>query len=156
MGKYHAGSDSQIVQSILGAVSPVFGNPAYFNGTVYFCGEGDTLKAFPMANGMLPASAASQSTERFIYPGGVPSISADGTSNGIVWLLEGSGTLHAYDATNLANELYNSNQNPARDALGPYVKFSVPTIANGKVYAGTGNSLAVYGHLRRGFHRPRP
>ena len=57
------------------------------------------------------------------------------------------GTLHAYDASNLANELYNSQMNSSRDALGPFVKFSVPTIADGKVYVGTGNALAVFGLL---------
>jgi uncharacterized protein (TIGR03437 family) len=81
--------------------------------------------------------------------GSVPSVSANGATNGIVWVTEssGGGTLRAYDAADLANELYDSGQNRARDALGSYVKFSTPTIANGKVYAGTQNSLAVYGLL---------
>src|SRR5579884_1504448 len=96
LGKWQAGSDSQIVQSLPRAISSLFGNPAYFNGAVYFCG---------------------------------------------------SGTLRAYDASNLANELYNSAQNAARDSLGLQVKFSVPTVANGKVYAGTQSALVVYGLL---------
>jgi hypothetical protein len=81
--------------------------------------------------------------------GAVPGVSANGDADGIVWVLEssGGGVLRAYDATNIANELYNSSQNRARDGLGSYVKFSTPTIANGKVYAGTQNSLAVYGLL---------
>ena len=77
----------------------------------------------------------------------MPTISANGTAGGIVWGLEAAGILHAYDAANLANELYHSNQNRARDALGRYVKFTVPAVANGKVYAGTQNSLVVYGLL---------
>ena len=86
-------------------------------------------------------------TVSFDYPGCVPSISANGTNDAIVWVLESAGILHAYDARNLANELYNSNQNGARDALGKYVKFTPPIVADGKVYAGTQTSLDVYGLL---------
>ncbi len=147
MGKLHAGSDSQIVQSISGAIGSLFGNPAYFNQTVYFCGAGDALKAFPISNARMTSTPASQSIVYFSYPGCVPTISANGTTNGIVWALDGAGVLRAYDASNLTSELYNSNQNAGRDVLGATVKFSVPTVVNGKVYAGTQNSLAVYGLL---------
>ena len=148
LGKWQAGSDSQIVASIPGAIGGLFGNPAYFNKTVYFSGSGDNFKAFPVTNATLGSSPSSQTSASFGYPGGVPSISANGTSNGIAWLLESSNTLHAFDASNLGHELYNSNQNSSRDALGSYVKYSVPAIANGKVYVGTQNSLAVFGLLR--------
>jgi len=147
LGHWQAGSDSQIVGSVAGAIGGLFGNPAYFNKTVYFCGSGDRLKAFAVSNATLSQTPASQSQASFGYPGCVPSISASGASNGIVWILESSATLHAYDALNLTNELYNSKQNASRDALGSYVKFSVPMIANGKVYAGTANALVVYGLL---------
>lgn len=147
LGGYQAGSDSQIVQSIPGAISGLFGNPAYFNNTVYMCGSGDGVTAFPISNAQMATSPASRSITQYGYPGCVPTISANGTSNGIVWALEVSNTLHAYDATNLGTELFNSNQNKTRDSLGPYVKFSVPTVANGKVYAATQNSLVVYGLL---------
>lgn len=148
LGKFHAGSDSQIVQSLPGAVGGLFGNPAYFSKTVYFCGAWDNLKAFSITNGALSPGPASISPEQFSYPGCVPAISSSAGSNGILWALGAGNTLFAYDASNLANELYNSDQNSARDALGGYVKFSVPTVANGKVYAGTPNSLAVYGLLQ--------
>ena len=147
LGHWQAGSDSQIVGSAAGAIGGLFGNPAYFNKTVYFCGSGDRLKAFAVSNATLSQTPASQSKATFGYPGCVPSISASGSSNAIVWILETSATLHAYDASNLTTELYNSNQNSSRDALGSYVKYSVPTIANGKVYAGTANALVVYGLL---------
>jgi outer membrane protein assembly factor BamB len=68
----------------------------------------------------------------------VPSISANGSTNGILWTIDSSAQLHAYDASNLANELYHGS-------TGSYVKFSTPTIANGKVYVGTANSLVVFG-----------
>lgn len=147
LGKVRAGADSQIVQSISGATGGVFGNPAYHNNTVYFCGSNDAMKAFPISQGRL-ASASSQSPTIFNFPACVPTISASGASSpGVVWIIAIAGALHAYDSNNLANELYHSNQNLARDALGAAVKFSVPTVANGKVYAGTQNSLAVYGLL---------
>lgn len=147
LGKVQAGSDSQIVQSIPGAIGGLFGNPAYYNKTVYFCGSGDSLKAYPVSGARMTAVPASQSAAAFAYPGCVPTISANGASDGIVWILEAAGALHAFDASNLATELYNSNQNKTRDALGAAVKFSVPTVVNGKVYAGTQSSLAVYGML---------
>ncbi len=145
LGGYQASSDSQIVQSIPGAISGLFGNPAYFNKTVYFCGSGDGVMAFPISNAQMTTKAASRSATQYGYPGCVPTISANGTANGIVWTLETSGTLHAYDAANLGHELFNSNQNKKRDGFGSYVKFTVPTVANGKVYAATQNSLLVYG-----------
>ena len=147
MGGWRSGSDSQIVQSIPGAIDSLFGNPAYFNHTVYLCSATDFLKAFPINNAQMATTASSQSPESFDFPGCVPSISANGTANGIVWALEASKTLHAYDASNVANELYNSNQNAARDALDSYVKFTAPTIANGKVYVGTDTTLTVFGLL---------
>ena len=145
LGGFQSGSDSQIVQSIPGAISGLFGNPAYFNKTVYFCGSGDGVEAFPISNAQMATQAASRSATQYAYPGCVPTVSANGTANGIVWTLETSGTLHAYDAGNLGRELFNSNQNAGRDALGSYVKFSIPTVANGKIYAATQNSLVVYG-----------
>ncbi|MBV8819007.1 MAG: hypothetical protein JO022_11670, partial [Acidobacteriaceae bacterium] len=147
LGKYQPDADSQIVQSIAGAIGPLFGNPAYFNQTVYLCGSGDSLKAFPISNAHMATTAVSQSGTKFAFPGCVPTISANGTLNGIVWILEAAGVLHAYDASNVASELFNSNQNGGRDTLGGYVKFSVPMVANGKVYAGSQSSIAVYGLL---------
>ena len=149
-GKLQSGSDSQIVQSLPGAIAGIFGNPAYFNQALYFCGSGDTLKAFSISDAQMSTAPTSQSTEAFGYPGCVATISANGKSNGIAWIVDPAGVLRAYDASNLASELYNSNQNAGRDALGMAVKFSVPTVVNGKVYAGTQNSLVVYGLLSAG------
>jgi len=108
------------------------------------------LKAFAVSNAEMTPSPASQSSIKFGYPGCVPTISASGASNGIVWVLDPGGALRAYDAANFANELYDSNQNQERDALGGSVKFSAPMVANGKVYAGTQDSIAVYGLLSTG------
>ena len=80
-----------------------------------------------------------------------PSISASGNTNGIVWVVDsvsGGARLRAFDATNLASELWNSSLAANnRDQAGDYVKYAVPTIANGKVYIGTREELDVYGLL---------
>ena len=110
--------------------------PAYFNNTVYYGAVGDTLKAFPIANANLATAAAVQSTTSFPYPGTTPSVSANGTSNGIVWAVENSSpaVLYAYDATTL-QELYDSNQAAnGRDHFGSGNKFITPVITNGKVF----------------------
>ncbi len=86
--------------------------PAYFNQTVYYCDQASALKAFGISNAKLTTSPTSSTAMNFGYPGVLPAVSANGTSNGIVWAIENSATavLHAFAANNLANELYNSNQ----------------------------------------------
>lgn len=154
MGKFNPNSDRALYQEIangLGGRDGVFALPAYFNSTVYYGAQGDFLKAFPIAHARLASRAASHSPGRFDYPGTTPSISANGAANGIVWAVEAAtpGVLHAYDAANLANELYNSNQ--AAGGRDQFVenKFITPMIANGKVYVGTPDSVAVFGLLSR-------
>ena len=126
--------------------------PAYFNGTLYYASISSTLRAFPITNTPnvhVASSPSSQSAIAFPYPGPTPGISASGTSNGIVWAVENSNpaVLHAYDATNLAHELYNSTQAGSRDAFGPGNKFITPTIVNGRVFVGTQIGVAVFGSL---------
>jgi len=147
LGKLNSGSDSQIVQSLPNAIGGLFGNPSYFNRVLYFCGSGDNLKAFSIVNAQVSSAPTSQSSVKFGFPGCVPTVSANGSSNVLVWAIDPAGVLRAYDATNLASELYDSSKNAARDSLGSAVKYSVPTVANGKVYAATQNSVAVYGLL---------
>ena len=123
--------------------------PAYFNGTIYYGGVGDAIKAFKITNAQFGSGPASQTSNTFRYPGATPSISASGTSNAIVWATENSSpaVLHAYDASNL-HELYNSNQaSGGRDQFGNGNKFITPTVANGKVFVGTTNSVGVFGLL---------
>src|SRR6266566_609943 len=149
MGKFSPNSD-QIYQEISGQLGgQVFSMPAYFNGTVYFGAVGDVLKAFPMTSARLASAPSSQSTHRFGYPGTTPSVSANGTTNGIVWAIENSGAiLFAYDATDLTKELYDSDQAAnGRDHFSGNGKFITPVIVNGKVYVGTPNSVAVFGSL---------
>ena len=113
------------------------------------------MRAFPITNGLIQTTPSSSSPTSFAGYGITPSISANGRSNGIVWAIQtdgsspsdtGNAVLHAYNATNLAIELYNSSQNIARDNPGGGVKYTVPTIANGKVYVGAQFALSIYGY----------
>lgn len=149
MGKWNANSNN-VYQELPGAVpNGVWGVPAYFNTTVYYCDVNATLKSFSIANGKLSTTPV-QTGASFTYPGVLPSVSANGTSNGIVWAIENTGTavLHAFAANDLAQELYNSNQaSNGRDHFGSGNKFITPMIADGKVFAATTNSVAVFGLL---------
>ena len=152
MGKFNPSNDNAIYQEIDGALGgSIFGMPAYFNGTVYFGPVSSTLKAFPFTNAKLATAPSSQSATAYAYPGATPSISANGSTNAIVWVVEnsgGTGVLRAFDATNLATELYNSNQ--ASNGRDSFVdnKFITPMIANGKVYVGTPTGVVVFGLLK--------
>jgi hypothetical protein len=128
----------------------VFSSPAWFNGQLYYGASGDVLRAFTFTNGAFGTTAASKSATSFGSPGATPSISANGVSNAILWAAENASpaVLHAYDATNLGRELYNSNQAAnSRDHFGSGNKFIVPTVVDGKVYVGTTNGVGAFGLL---------
>jgi hypothetical protein len=156
LGKFNPSTtavDSNIYQVVEGALSgAVFSTPAYFNGVLYYAAAGDSIRAFPLTNARLAASASSKSAATFGFPGSTPAVTANGTQDGIVWALESgngsAGVLHAYDPTNLAHELYNSNQaSGSRDSFGAGNKFITPLVVNGKVYVGTQTGVAVFGEL---------
>ncbi|HLK21289.1 MAG TPA: hypothetical protein VKT81_20200, partial [Bryobacteraceae bacterium] len=164
LGKYNPSADEMYqeldgVLSNSGSNGGMWGSPAWFNGWLYYGAVGNPLKAFQFQNGRFVVNPSSQTTTVFSYPGTTPSVSANNVSNGIVWAVVGNGTavLHAYDATNLAHELYNSQQATGnRDAFGSGNKFVFPTIVNGKVYVASNNgkgiatqpgSVAVFGLL---------
>ena len=149
MGKFNR-TRNEIWQEIDGQLGGgVFGMPAYYGGVVYYGAVGDNLKAFPIASARLAAMPSSKSPGTFPYPGATPSISANGTQNAIVWAAENgsTGALHAFNASNLAQELYNSNQSGTRDTFGAGNKFITPMIAHGQVYVGATNGVAVFGLL---------
>jgi hypothetical protein len=149
MGKFNPNSNN-IYQELVGTLpGGVFSMPAYFNNTLYYGAVSNPIKAFTITNAKLSAAPAFQTSNTFPYPGATPSISANATSNAIVWAVENTSpaVLHAYNATNL-NELYNSNQAAGgRDQFGAGNKFITPTIVNGKVFVGTPNGVAVFGLL---------
>jgi hypothetical protein len=154
MGKFNANGpvDTNVYQEVTNALNSVYSTPAFFNSVLYYASVNDGLKAFPMTYAKLATTYSSKSAINFPYPGATPSISADGIQNGIVWALESSPgspcVLHAYDATNLTHELYNSTQAASgRDSFGNGNKYITPMIVNGKVYVGTPTGVAVFGLL---------
>ena len=130
--------------------SPIFATGAFWNGTFYLAGVAGPLQSysFNTVTGMFDLASVPQSPGTFGFPGSTPSVSSSGVLNGIVWALDngnyctaashgcGPSVLHAYDATNISTELWNSSQGTG-NAAGNAVKFTVPTVANGKVYVGT-------------------
>jgi hypothetical protein len=150
MGKFNTQNDDGIYQEIDNVLAGgVWAMPAYFKNTIYYGAVGDTLKAFSIVDAKLVPAPASQTSTSFAYPGTTPSISANDTSSGIVWVVEnhgGTGVLHAYEASNLTIELYNSSQAGSRDSFSDN-KFVTPMIANGKVFVGTPAGVTVFGLL---------
>jgi hypothetical protein len=152
MGKFNPNNNSQIYQEVMGALKgPVFSAPAFAANAIYYGAIGDRIRAFTFgSNGRLQSTPASKTTTSFNSPGATPSISGNSVGNLILWASENSSPalLHAYDANDLARELYNSNQAAeGRDHFGDGNKFITPTIANGKVYVGTKTGVGVLGLL---------
>lgn len=150
MGHFHAGDDSQIVQTVQ-LSGPLFSTPAVWQDKVYVGALQSGVRCYRISSGHL--TLASESPAIFGYPGTTPAVSSNGSSNGIVWALQvdkhsaGPAVLHAYDANDVSHELYNSTQAGDRDRAGTAVKFTVPSVVNGKVYVGGGGQLTVYGLL---------
>jgi hypothetical protein len=154
MGKFQSGSDSQIVQSIPAALGSAandnaYSTATYWQGNVYFIGNGDVIKQFQLTNGQLPTTPVAKGSQQYVYPGGNMSVSSNGSNNGIVWAIEAGNVnaLHAYDATDVSKELYNSNQAGGRDQFGAAAKFTLPTVINGKVYVAGKTELVAFGSL---------
>ena len=149
MGKFLP-NDANIYQELVEALpGGIWSSPAYFNNTIYYGPVRQPIMAFKFSNAKLLPSPVAQTPTVFLFPGAAPSISANGTSNGIVWAAETNSlaVLHAYDPTDL-HELYNSNQLASgNDHFGRGNKFITPTIANGKVYVGTTTGVGVFGLL---------
>ncbi len=151
MGKWNSNNNNNIYQEVMntspyGSWSP----PAFFNNTLYYGGVADNIKAWPFVLGRLTDQPSSQTSITFTYPGTTPSISANFAQDGILWAIENTtpAVLHAYNALDLTQELYNSNQQGSRDQFGPGNKFITPMIANGRVYVGTQTGVAVFGLLQ--------
>lgn len=153
MGKFNPQNDHAIYQELDNVLrGGVWSVPAYFNGNVYFGAVGNKLLQFRFTDAKLSTAPVARSAASFTYPGSAPSVSANGTKNGIVWAIEHTDpndVLHAYDASSVAQELYNSGQAAnGRDSFGSASHFGTPMIVNGKVYVGTQNGLAVFGLLK--------
>jgi outer membrane protein assembly factor BamB len=150
LGKFSSGGNNiwQQLSGVLGG--GIFSTPAYFNGALYYGPVGAALAAFTVKNAQLSSAPSSTTTNTFTYPGTSPAVSANGTSAAIIWAHENSNPAvpHAYDASNLGHELYNSSQaSGGRDQFGAGNKFITPMIADGKVFVGTQGGVAVFGLL---------
>ena len=160
MGKFSSSTNNVIQTVNLG--NSIFATPVFWQNNLYVAGVGSLKQfVFNSTTGKFNGAPFSQSSTSYRFPGSTPSVSSNGAANGIIWALDnsayctpqspgcGATVLHAYDATNLAIELWNSSLAAAnRDLAGHAVKFTVPTVANGKVYVGTrGNDSSVLGEL---------
>jgi PQQ enzyme repeat len=151
LGKFKPSPPNNIWQQLSGVLAGgIWSTPAWFNGTLFYGPSGGQLLAFAVSQARVSSSPTSMSATSFGYPGTAPAVSANGTTHGIVWAHESNnpGVLHAYDAGNLAKELYTSSQAAnGRDQFGAGNKFITPTIADGKVFVGTQTGVAVFGLL---------
>jgi hypothetical protein len=153
MGHFHAGSDSHAVQTLKAAGTGGFGAQAYWNGHLYSFGSNDVLRDFAVNAGRL--TLAHQGSSKFIDPGAIPVVSANGAKDGIVWIAltkgwrdRGTyGSLQAYDAADVSHLLYSTLDNPSRDGAGIALRFTLPTVADGRVYVGYRRAVYVYGLL---------
>ncbi|HLJ29961.1 MAG TPA: pyrrolo-quinoline quinone [Candidatus Angelobacter sp.] len=161
MGKFNSAANSNVETVPLGRPDPtngVFSTPAAIGTSIYIGEVGEPLELFTFSRGLLSSAPTARTANSFAFPGTTPMISVNGSSNGIVWALDvaryignnnpnpGPAVLHAYNAANL-QELYNSTQAGTRDQAGIAIKFTAPTISDGRVYVGTANQLDVYGLL---------
>ena len=151
LGKKGATDDNQIIQLVHNQLGGdglqdddhCFTTAAFFQQTLYFIGNNDVIKAFSLdgATGKLSLTPTSKGSFIFVFPGGQPAVSSNGSSNGIVWAVDfnPASSLHAFDATNVSRELYRS------PPIGQAAKWAVPTVINGKVYVATKTRLVVFG-----------
>jgi hypothetical protein len=150
LGHWQSANNSHAVQT-MAVPDGVFGSMAYWNHYVYVLSDGDALRQFAVVDGKLSPRAASG--VRGVSA--TPTLSANGLNDGIVWLLRSKvwnapdqpAALYAYDAANVAHELYNSEQNAARDRPGLALRFNMPMVVNGHVYVGAKHEIDVYGLL---------
>ena len=152
MGEYTVGGPDNIVQELPGAVMGIWGAPVYWNNALYFAGRGDNVKAFPFVNGVITTPPV-ESVNPFTLTG-IPTVSGNGNTNGIVWLIHNltatnpTPVLAAFNASTLQTNLvkvYDTQQNSTRDGLSSVPHFATPLVANGRVFIGTNTEVQVYG-----------
>ena len=166
MGHYNSNNDNQIVQTVVNIFpngtksTGNFKAAVHWNSRLFFSADADNIKCFTLNNGLMSTAPVSTSSLFLNYPGATLGLSANGLTNAILWAIQrvdlnpdgggvrGPGSLHAFDATDLTKELYNSNQaSGARDTLDFTAKWSAPLVANGRVYVATTGQFAAFGLL---------
>ncbi len=152
LGGYNPANNNAAIQTFTVTPGEILSSPSVWNNTLYLAPVGKPLQTFTFtpATGLFTTVAGSASAESFSDRGATVTVSSQGLTNGVVWAIDignaGVSVLRAYDATNLATELWNSSM-VAGDKAGGKVEFAVPTVANGKVYIGTTTEITVYGLL---------
>ena len=158
LGQYNMAANQDVGEVDVGfnttdANNGFFGQPAYWNGNIYTVIVGDSLRQYPISNGAISTVSTSNSTNTFTFRGATPAVSANGATNGIIWVADitayqsgGAVILDAYDATNVSTQFY-SSPSSGSGAAAPAAKFTVPTVANGKVYVGGQLAFSVFGLL---------
>ena len=158
MGKFNSGANQDLGEVTIGfnttdITGGFFGQPAYWNGNIYTIIVGDSLRQFSVGNGAISTVSSSHSNNTFSFRGATPAVSASSTTNGIVWVADitayqsgGAVILDAYDATNVSTPLYSSPASGS-GAAATAAKFTVPTVANGKIYVGGQLAFTVFGLL---------
>jgi len=152
LGGYGTGN---AVQAFTANAGGIYSSAATWGGNVYLAGVDGPLMQWTLLNGQFPSSPTHLTSVTYNYPGATPSVSSNGDEDAIAWTIATQGkvrggkpaVLYANDARNVSVELYNSNQAGTRDEAGPGVKFSVPTVADGRVFVGTQSELDIYGLL---------
>jgi hypothetical protein len=166
LGGFNAAGDNQIPQefmvgehscsdSVSGDVAEgpdwnrLYGNPAYWNGNLYAAASSLPLKQYQFQSGLLNPTPFAMSPSTFGLRGGNTVISANGTQNGIAWVYEKSvssqAILHAYDATDVSKELWNSSMNGGRDGMTTGIGFATPVVVNGHAIAASDNIVHIFG-----------
>jgi outer membrane protein assembly factor BamB len=151
MGHFSPSSNNiwQQLNGVLGG--GIWSTPAYFNGHIYYGQDNGALKSFSISAAQVVLPAGSSSSVTFGFPGTAPSVSANGTANGIVWAHQNANpaVLYAFDANDVSKQLYSSSQAAnGRDQFGAGNKFVTPVIADGKVFVGAASGVAVFGLLK--------
>ena len=169
LGKFNAGGDNQIPQEFMVGANTcsdaitadvaegptwnrLYGNASYWNGNLYAAASNMQLKQYQFQDGLLNPTPVATSPSAYGLRGGNTVVSANGNQNGIVWAYEksvsGQGILHAYDATSVASELWNSNMGGDRDAMGTGIGFGVPIVFGGRVIVAAANWVEIFGPLQ--------
>jgi outer membrane protein assembly factor BamB len=153
LGKFHSEGDTSALQKI-SVAADLLCAPAFWQNHLFVQSDKDALKDYTFKNGQFSAQPVAQTSTTFAAAA-TPTVSSDGARNGIVWTVETRpfgfsnqvppAVLHAYDAANMAHELYSSSQDPSRDGAGPSLRFTIPTVVNGRVYVGAIKEVDVYG-----------
>jgi hypothetical protein len=155
-----------------GRTAHIHGTGVYFNNLLFVNGENNKVRVFSKSAGHFGAQPTARGTATASWgtgspggmAGGILSLSANGTSNAILWANEAFGNLpsdpdanqnptpdilRAYDVSTAASgtlqSIWDSETEP-NDHVGASTKFAPPLVANCKVYQATyDNQVVVYG-----------